>query len=118
MAFFSFCFNIPVVLLVFLASALPMLVFYIYRALRRHMQRIQQLHRCLGCVPATVVQVDVDTPTWRDGWVVTAAWMDTETRQTYTFHSTPQEFRPKKRAGDKVFVFINSLHPMHYSMEL
>lgn len=118
MAVLEFCLRMPIALLVFLASAIPVLVFYLCRVLYLHSQKTKKYKHAIGCVPAIVTEVGLNDQSWRDGWVVKAAWTDAYTQQAYTFQSAPQEIRPKKSVGDKVLVFIESTHPMRYSMDM
>ncbi len=118
MAFSTICINVPTALLVLLASVVPALGFYIGRVIHSHRRKARRLHTCAGCVPATVMHVTLEEKTWREGWVVKAAWMDEKTQQAYIFRSRPQEFRPKQQIGDNVLVFIEATNPMSYSMEL
>lgn len=118
MAFFEMCLRMPVALLIFLASAIPVLLFYLCRALYLRNRKAKKLHHSIGCVPAIITEVGLNEQSWRDGWIVKAAWVDAYARQSYVFQSTPQQVRPTKSVGDKVFVFIESTHPMRYSMEL
>jgi hypothetical protein len=112
------CLMIPVPALVLLASLLPIFIFYVVRAIHIQRRRMNRLRGCIGCVPATITEVSLDATTWRDGWVVVAAWIDAHSKQAYTFRSTPQELRPHKHIGERVLVFIDSNNPMHYLMEL
>jgi len=118
MALFQFCMSIPIGLLVFLASVIPCLIFYIGRKLYIHRRNASKLHNSIGCVPAQVMQVVLEPETWREGWIVKAAWVDEKTRQSYVFSSQPQAIRPHKRIGDNVLVLIDSTDPMSYTMEL
>ena len=118
MAIFDICFHMPVALLVFLASGIPVLVFYIGRVMYLRNRRTRKFQHSIGCVPAIITEVGLNEQSWRDGWVVKAAWTDANTQQAYTFQSVPQEMRPKKSVGDKVVVFIESTQPMRYSMDV
>ncbi len=118
MAIFDFCFRMPVALLVFLASMIPVLVFYICRVVYARNRRMKKFQGSIGCVPAIITEVGLNEKSWRDGWVVKAAWTDVSTKQAYTFQSTPKEIRPQKSVGDKVLVFIESTQPMRYSMDV
>jgi len=118
MAFSQFCLSIPTGLLVFLASVIPCLAFYIGRKLYIHSRNASKLHNSIGCVPAQVMQVVSEPATWREGWIVKAAWVDEKTKQSYIFSSQPQAIHPQKRIGDNVLVLINSTDPMSYTMEL
>lgn len=118
MAFLQFCLNIPIALLVFVVSTLPVLCFYVVRIVYKYKQKFSNLNNCIGYVPATVTQITLDNQTWRDGWVIKAAWVDQKTRQSYVFSSQPQEMLPVKHVGDSVLVLINSHDPIRYTMEL
>ncbi len=118
MAIVDFCLHLPIALLVFLASAIPVLLFYLCRLLYLHNRKTKKFRHSIGCVPAVITEVGLDGQSWRDGWVVKAAWVDAYTQQAYTFQSSPQQVRPKKSVGDKVLIFVESTHPMRYSMDM
>ncbi len=118
MAFIQLCLTIPIAMLVFLTSTLPILCFYVLYSAYKHRKKAVKLDTCVGCVPAIVTQITLDDRTWNDGWIVKAAWIDEQTRQSYTFSSQPQEILPVKHVGDKVLVLINSYNPVCYTMEL
>ena len=118
MAISNICFSVPTALLVLLASAVPAFGFYMGRGIHKQRRKANKLHMCVGCVPARVTQVVVEDRTWREGWVVNALWVDEKTQQSYMFKSAPQQFRPKQQLGDKVLVFIESVNPVRYTIEL
>ena len=118
MAIIRICMSMPVALLVLLASIVPVVCFYIGRTIYRYKRKVSKLYSCTGCVPATVTNVELEPQTWREGWVVKAAWFDEKSRQSYIFSSPPQELRPKQRIGDNVLVLIDSNNPMSYTIEL
>ncbi len=118
MAISSLCFGVPTALLVLLASMVPVVGFYVGRAIYKHKRKVNRLRTCVGCVPARVTHVTLEDATWHDGWVVNALWVDEKTQQSYSFKSAPQEMRPKQQLGDKVFVFIESVSPVRYTIEL
>jgi hypothetical protein len=118
MAISQFCLSIPTGLLVFLASTVPLLCFYSGRSIYKNRQKVSKLNNSIGCVPAKVLQVGLEAQTWRDGWIVKAAWTDEKTKQSYIFSSQPQALRPQKHVGDSVLVLIDSIDPIHYTMEL
>lgn len=118
MAIFDFCLRMPVAVLVFLASTIPVVIFYVCRVVYLRNRRTKNFQRSIGCVPAIVTEIGLNEKSWREGWVVKAAWTDASTRQAYTFQSAPKEIRPKKSVGDKVLVFIESTQPMRYSMDV
>lgn len=118
MAIFDICFRTPIALLVFLASAVPVLAFYLCRSWYVRNRKVKKFNHSIGCIPAIVTEVGLNEKSWRDGWVVKAAWTDASTQQAYVFQSVPKEIRPKKSIGDKVLVFIESTHPMRYSMDV
>ncbi|MBV9256959.1 MAG: hypothetical protein JO215_02955 [Ktedonobacteraceae bacterium] len=110
--------SVPGPLLILLGTLIPIFIFYGGYVLRTHQRRTSRIRSCIGCVPATVTEIALDTNSWRDGWIVIAAWIDARNQHAYTFRSSPQEFPPKKHIGDRVLVFIDSNNPLHYSMEL
>jgi hypothetical protein len=118
MALYQFCMSIPIGLVVFLASTVPILCFYVGRTIYIRRQKTNKLHSSLGCVPAKVMLVALEPETWREGWIVKAAWVDEKSKQAYIFSSQPQVMRPQKRVGDNVLVLIDSIDPVHYTMEL
>ncbi len=118
MAFSNICFSLPTALLVLLASTMPAFGFYVGRVMHSYRRKANRLQNCAGCVPATVMQVALEEKTWREGWIIKAAWVDETTQQSYIFSSGPQEFRPKQRIGDNVVVLIESNNPVRYTMEL
>ncbi len=118
MAISNICFGIPTALLVLLVSVVPVLGFYVGRIIYMHRRKADRLHACVGCIPAKVTRITLEDTTWQDGWVVNALWVDEKTQQSYMFKSVPQEFRPKQQLGDKVLVFIESVNPVRYTIEL
>ena len=118
MAISNICFGVPTAVLVLLASVVPVLGFCVGRSIYTHRRKANRLRVCVGCVPARVTQVTLEDTTWQDGWVVNALWMDEKTQQSYMFKSTPQELRPKLQLGDNVLVFIESVDPVRYTIEL
>lgn len=118
MAFYTWCFSTPIALVVILASIIPLVVLYVGRSIIIKRRKANKMERSIGCVPATVMHIGVDAETYREGWVVKAAWKDERTRQSYIFHSQPQALRPKQKIGDKVLVMIDSNNPMRYTIEL
>ena len=118
MAFTQICVNMPVALIVLLASTVPIACFYVGHAFSRHRWKVHRLYTCTGCIPATVTHVELEPETWREGWIVKAEWVDKKSRQSYIFSSSPQEFRPKQHIGDNVLVVIESNNPLRYTVEL
>ena len=118
MAFTRISMSMPVALFVLLASVVPIACFYGGRIIYRYRRNVTKLYNCIGCIPATVTNVELEPETWREGWVLKAEWVDKKSKQSYIFSSPPQELRPKQRIGDTVLVLIESNNPLRYTLEL
>src|SRR5207245_8957967 len=69
-------------------------------------------------IVATITQIQVEAGDLSSWWVVTAQWLDTQTRESITFGSTHLKFRPHYHIGETLTVAFDPNSPQPYPSKL